>query len=150
MSNMFERPPALVPGPLGTLQGHCRFTDDMQVASKPAFCSQVFWNQLLRMTLVSPLPSLAGSPGWRLSFACPLFPPVLQPRLSAPVCSLAFPPLRGPLEPCTHGPELGRVPTCLLPRTHSLGLGCSRTSVCLRIRSVQFLVLSARARRFSK
>lgn len=37
-----------------------------------------------------------------------------------------------------------------LPRTHSLGLGCSSTSVCLRIRSVQFLVLSARARRFSK
>lgn len=56
----------------------------------------------------------------------------------------------GVLEPCTQGPELDRVPTCLLPRTHSLGLGCSSTSVCLRIRSVQFLVLSARARRFSK
>lgn len=33
---------------------------------------------------------------------------------------------------------------------HSLGLGCSSTSVCLKIFSVQFLVLSARARRLSK
>lgn len=46
------------------------------------------------------------------------------------------------LEPHTHSPASAL--------THSLGLGCSSTSVCLRIRSVQFLVLSARARRFSK
>lgn len=53
---------------------------------------------------------------------------------------------------CAAGASCHWLPTLHLgpPNTHSLGLGCSSTSVCRRIFSVQFLVLSARARRFSK
>ena len=54
--------------------------------------------------------------------------------------------------PPTRPQQLGPYPQCPAPcpgpaHVHSLGLGCSSTSVCLKIFSVQFLVLSARARR---
>lgn len=57
--------------------------------------------------------------------------------------------------PPTRPQQLGPCPQCPAPcpgpaHVHSLGLGCSSTSVCLKIFSVQFLVLSARARRLSK
>lgn len=57
--------------------------------------------------------------------------------------------------PPTRPQQLGLCPQCPAPcpgpaHVHSLGLGCSSTSVCLKIFSVQFLVLSARARRLSK
>lgn len=94
------------------------------------------------------------SPTPRLLFLMGTTPPShatdssLKPQESnpSPACCPGPPAQPQQLGPCPRRPA----PCPGLAHVHLLGLGCSSTSVCLKIFSVQFLVLSARARRLSK